>query len=83
NWAFEDRNPSLAAGSRLTDKAVLGGVSAKPAFATLTPGQVAEQVRAAIASTAGRHVLIGPGCSVNPGSPAANYQAAIEAVLRN
>jgi len=83
NWAVEDHNPSLAEASQLTDKAVLGGVSAKPAFATLTPEQVADQVNAAIASTGGRRVLIGPGCSVNPGSPDANYRAAIQAARRS
>lgn len=79
NWAVGNGNPSFAEARRLTDKALLGGVSAKPEFAALTPDQVAAQVQAAIAATGGRHCLIGPGCSVNPGSPTANYLAAREA----
>ncbi len=82
NWALGDGNPSFAEARSLTDKALLGGVSAKPEFAELTPAQVAEQVATALADTSGRHCLIGPGCSVNPGSPPANYQAAKEAIAR-
>jgi uroporphyrinogen decarboxylase len=76
NWALGDGNPTMAEAKSLTDKALLGGVSAKPQFAELTPDQVAQQVRTALDETGGRHVLVGPGCSVNPGSPSANYQAA-------
>jgi uroporphyrinogen decarboxylase len=79
NWALGSGNPSFAEARRLTDKALLGGVSAKPEFGTLTPEQVAAQVKAAIAATGGRHCLIGPGCSVNPGSPPASYLAARDA----
>ncbi|HUX85745.1 MAG TPA: uroporphyrinogen decarboxylase family protein [Chloroflexota bacterium] len=76
NWAVEENNPSVAEVRQLTDRALLGGVSAKPGFAALTPAQVAAQVQAAVEATSGRHLLIGPGCSVNPGSPPANYLAA-------
>ncbi len=80
NWALGNGNPSLAQARGLTDRALLGGVSAKPEFAELTPEQVAGQVRSALAADDGRHLLIGPGCSVNPGSPPANYRAAVDAV---
>jgi len=76
NWAVEENNPSVAEVGQLTDKALLGGVSAKPGFAALTPDQVAQQVNATLEATGSRHCLIGPGCSVNPGSPPANYLAA-------
>ena len=79
NWALGDGNPSFAEARRLTDKALLGGVSPKPEFAELTPDEIAGQVRSALAPTGGRHCLIGPGCSVNPGSPSANYRAARDA----
>lgn len=79
NWDVEDQNPSFAQARGLTDKALLGGVSPKPRFAELSPEQVAAQVTAALDATAGRHVLIGPGCSVNPGGPKANYLAARDA----
>jgi uroporphyrinogen decarboxylase len=76
NWEAGNGNPSLAQARDLTDRALLGGVSPKPDFARLTPRQVKAQVVAAIEATGGRHLLVGPGCSVNPGSPAANYRAA-------
>ena len=79
NWAVGDGNPSIAQARDLTDKALLGGVSPKPEFAELTPDQIAQQVSVAIEATGARHCLIGPGCSVNPGSPSANYLAARDA----
>lgn len=79
NWALGDGNPSFAEARKLSDKALLGGVSPKPEFAGLSTDQVAEQVTSALEATSGRHVLIGPGCSVNPGSPRQNYLAARDA----
>lgn len=80
NWALDAGNPTLREARAMTDRALLGGVSAKPEFAALTPAEVAEQVAAAVAATDGRHMLIGPGCSVNPGSPPENFRAARQAV---
>ncbi len=80
NWALGEGNPSVAQAREMTDKALLVGVSPKPEFAQLTPAQVANQVIAALTATGGRHCLIGPGCSVNPGSPPANYLAARDTV---
>lgn len=79
NWATGGGNPSFAEARALTSRALLGGVSAKPEFATLRPEQVAQQVTTTLAATGGRGCLIGPGCSVNPGSPPANYLAARQA----
>jgi len=82
NWEIGNGNPNFSEARAQTDKALLGGVSPKPGFAALTPADVADQVTEAIRATGGQHCLIGPGCSVNPGSPAANYRAAREAVSR-
>ena len=85
NWELGPGNPTLAEARSLTDRALLGGVSPKPEFARLTPRQVQAQVGAAIATTGGRHFLIGPGCSVNPGSPPTIYRVARDAAraIRN
>ena len=79
NWEIGPGNPSLSDARTLTGRALLGGVSPKPDFAKLRPKDVTAQVVAAITATGGRHVLIGPGCSVNPASPSANYRAARDA----
>jgi len=79
NWALCAGNPTLAQARSQTSLALLGGVSAKPDFARLTPKQIKAQVRDALDATNGRHFLLGPGCSVNPGSPPANYRAARDA----
>ena len=72
-------NPTLAEGKERTTKAVMGGVSEKTTLLDGTPEQVAAEVRAALAETEGRRVLLAPGCSIPPATPAANLRAAAEA----
>jgi uroporphyrinogen decarboxylase len=69
-------NPSLAEGKERTARAVMGGVSEKTTLVDGTPEQVAAEVRAAIATTGGERVLVAPGCSIPPRTPAANLAAA-------
>jgi uroporphyrinogen decarboxylase len=66
NYALGGQNPGLAALAERTGKAVAGGVTTKPADLALTPTMVAAEVRAAVRDTAGRHLLIAPGCSNSP-----------------
>lgn len=73
-------NPTLGEGKQRTNKAVMGGVSEKATLADGTPAAVAEEVRRALAETDGRHVLLAPGCSIPPRTPAANLAAARAAV---
>jgi uroporphyrinogen decarboxylase len=72
-------NPSLAEGRDLSGKAVMGGVDVG-VLAEGTPGAVAGQVREAVTQTEGRHVLVAPGCSIKPTTPAVNLAAAAAAV---
>ena len=74
-------NPTLGEGLKRTSKAVMGGVSEKTTLPDGTPEAVAEEVRRALAETGGRRVLIAPGCSIPPRTPAANLEAA-RAVVR-
>lgn len=74
-------NPSLAEGKERTKSAVMGGVNEKRALADGTPEEVATQVRAAIASTGGRRLLLAPGCSIPPRSPRANLESAKAEVM--
>ncbi len=69
-------NPTLGEGKNLTRKAVMGGVSEKTTLPDGTPDQVSAEVARAIEQTGGRRVLIGPGCSIPPRTPAANLEAA-------
>jgi uroporphyrinogen decarboxylase len=72
-------NPSLAEGQQRTSKAVMGGVSEKTTLVDGTPDEVAAEVRQAIAETGGRRVLVAPGCSIPPRTPAENLAAAARA----
>ena len=72
-------NPTLAEGKERTTKAVMGGVSEKTTLPDGTPEQVDDEVRRAIKETGGRRVLIAPGCSIPPRTPAANLEAAMAA----
>lgn len=69
-------NPSLAEGHRRTGRAVVGGLPAKPAIASMTPAEMAGRARAAIRETGGRWLLLGPDCSINPDTTDALMHAA-------
>jgi uroporphyrinogen decarboxylase len=73
-------NPSLGEGKERTAHAVMGGVSEKTTLPDGTPEQVDAELRAAIKETEGRRVLVAPGCSIPPRTPAANLEAAAAAV---
>jgi uroporphyrinogen decarboxylase len=72
-------NPTLGEGKQRTTRAVMGGVNEKATLPDGTPGQVAEEVRRAIAQTEGRRVLVAPGCSIPPRTPHENLAAAAHA----
>jgi uroporphyrinogen decarboxylase len=72
-------NPSLAEGLARTQKAVMGGISEKTILPEGTPEDVANEVRQALAQTKGLRLLLAPGCSIPPRTPAANLAAAASA----
>ena len=69
SWAVVPDNPTLREGHRRTGRAVVGGLPAKPAIASLTPEALADRARAAVAEMQGRWLLLGPDCSINPDTP--------------
>lgn len=69
-------NPTLAEALQMTGKALAGGLSEKSVLVDGTPEQVAAEVDAAVAQTGGRRLLIAPGCSIPPRTPAAHLEAA-------
>jgi len=80
SWATTPGNPALAAARDLTGRAVLGGLPGKPQIGGMRPDALVERARAAIAQTGGRKHLLGPDCSINPGTPDALLRAVGEAV---
>jgi uroporphyrinogen decarboxylase len=72
-------NPSLADGLARTQKAVMGGISEKTTLPDGAPEGVASEVRQALMETNGLRLLLAPGCSIPPRTPAANLAAAAQA----
>jgi uroporphyrinogen decarboxylase len=72
-------NPSLADGQAHTEKSVMGGISEKTTLPDGTPEEVADEIRHALAQTSGVRLLLAPGCSIPPRTPAANLTAAAQA----
>jgi uroporphyrinogen decarboxylase len=81
SWAATDpTNPSLAVALSRLGPAVMGGFSQDGALQEASPTAVLEEFRAAREQTGGRHWLAAPGCSIPPGTPAANLRAVRDAV---
>jgi uroporphyrinogen decarboxylase len=76
SWATVPGNPSLVEGQRRTNRAVIGGLPAKPVIKTLTAEAIADRTRAAVRATAGRWLLLGPDCSIDPDTPESLLRAA-------
>lgn len=69
SWAIVPENPSLVEGRGRTGRAVVGGLPAKPAIASMTAEQLATRARSAITDLRGTGLLLGPDCSINPDTP--------------
>ena len=81
SWATTDpTNPSLADALQGLNGAVMGGFSQDGALQATSPEAALEEYRTAVAQTGGRRWLAAPGCSIPPGTPAANLRAVREAV---
>ncbi|HLJ60424.1 MAG TPA: uroporphyrinogen decarboxylase family protein [bacterium] len=83
NWALDAGNPGLAVGRDRTNRAVIGGVSAKPRIREMSPQALTAEVAAALDDTQGVRVMIGPGCSISPDTPEENLRALRSAVERD
>lgn len=69
SWAAEPGNPTLGEVHRRTGKSVVGGLPGKPGIVAASPAELVGRVRAAISELAGRSLLLGPDCSINPDTP--------------
>ena len=69
SWATTPGNPGLAEARDRTGRAVLGGLPGKPQIGGMQPDALVERARSSIAETGGHMHLLGPDCSINPGTP--------------
>ena len=79
SWATVPGNPSLSEAHRRTGRAVVGGLPAKPVIKGLPPAELEARGRRAIAELAGRFLLLGPDCSIDPDTPEPVMDAATTA----
>ena len=79
SWATTPGNPGLADMRGKTGKAVMSGMPAKPHFARLSAEQLRAHVQAALDETAGVGHIVGPDCSINPGTADSLIEPAIRA----
>ena len=78
NWADHgEGNPSLADVRARTSSAVMGGID-QVRLHEMSPGDVAQQAREAVASCPDRLFLTG-GCAIRPETPVANRKAVMAA----
>jgi uroporphyrinogen decarboxylase len=81
NWdTYGPGNPSLAEGVRRTGKTVMGGINRDPTLLGNRPDAVAEEVRATLAITGGRRIMLSAGCGISPKVPEENLWAAKKAI---
>lgn len=76
SWATVAGNPSLTEAHQRTGRAVIGGLPAKPVIKGLPASEIDARGRRAIAEMGGRHLLLGPDCSIDPDTPDAAMDAA-------
>ena len=83
NWHDRLTPPSLGDALRRFPGAVVGGLSERQTLQDGPAGAVAEEVGDAIRQTAGRGVIVAPGCVLPLEAPDAHLDAAVDAVKRN
>ncbi len=82
NWEIgATGNPGLAEVRDQYRRPVMGGVDQRRRMLEATPDEVVAEVRAAVAATGGRGLLVAPGCSVPTRVPERNL-AALASALR-
>jgi uroporphyrinogen decarboxylase len=81
SWSIHNQgNPSLSEGREIAHRAVMGGLSQRQSLVYGPASKIEDEVRAAIAETGGRGLIIAPGCSVPPRVRDANLAAIISSL---
>jgi uroporphyrinogen decarboxylase len=80
NWDSHRNYPTLEQARNIWPHALVGGLDRYGAISNGTPEEVAIEVRDAVQSVGGRHVMISAGCGLPLARPDANLHAARRAV---
>jgi uroporphyrinogen decarboxylase len=79
SWHDRRYGPPLAAIRQEHDRPVSGGID-EAGIVTAAAAEIASQASDAVAQTAGRGLLVAPGCVIPVATPAENIRAALRAV---
>jgi uroporphyrinogen decarboxylase len=80
NWSDRTTGPSISAARQVHKGCILGGIDEKH-FQQMSPFQICNLGRAAIAESGRRHFILGPGCSVPNNAGIEKLQALAEAAV--
>jgi uroporphyrinogen decarboxylase len=81
SWSIHNQgNPSLAEGREISGRPVMGGLSQRGTLVRGPLSEIEAEANRAVAETAGRGLLLAPGCSVAPRVRDANLEAITSAV---
>jgi uroporphyrinogen decarboxylase len=80
NWHDRDTRPTLSEGLARTRRALVAGIARGGAIAQGRPEEAAAEVRDAVRQTAGRRLIVAPGCVIPYRAPESNLSAARRAV---
>jgi uroporphyrinogen decarboxylase len=81
SWSIHNQgNPSLVEGTKLSGRAVMGGLGQRASLLYGLPNDVEAEARQAVAETGGRGLLLAPGCSVPTRARDANLAAMVSAI---
>jgi len=78
--AKEPHNPPLTEALAKTDKAIWGGLNHKTTLLNGPLDAIYDDVNEVLNDTNARRIILGPGCSVPPQTPAGNLQAVRDAI---
>ncbi|MBI1279479.1 MAG: uroporphyrinogen decarboxylase [Anaerolineaceae bacterium] len=81
NWHDQHTEPDLAQAKLLFNHAVCGGLSHVQHMHYGTPTSIREQIRAAIALTNNRRLILSTGSAIMATTPLSNIRAVLDAVL--
>ncbi|MCC6532119.1 MAG: uroporphyrinogen decarboxylase [Burkholderiales bacterium] len=82
NWHDRLTKPDLASAAKQSSCLLVGGLEENSTLAHGDAAAIEAEVRDAVAQSAGRRLMVGPGCVLLVATPAANIQAVIDAVQR-
>lgn len=80
SWELGPDNPSIPEMHAMFGRTMLTGLPGKPVFGTAPMDGLRRQARDLLTQTGGRHLLVGPGCSINPGIDESRIGAMVDEV---